>query len=381
MDTSQKCKILLVDDEVDFARLTSEFLESCGYQVDVANSGREGLQKIKQRPDIVLLDRTLGDMEGLEVCRKIRDDHDFSETPVIIVSALDMPKDKSQGLYVGADDYIAKPFDNTELLARIEAVMRRREFYKKEFRTKTELINELSRILEAELIESYYQPIIWTKSKSLLGFEACSRPPGDSILSNPEYLFKIAEQVGRYFELEILSWKKATRHFKKYTAQGKLFLNCNPYFVENEKFQQGTLIQEMEADPHNIVLEITERMAIKDYLVFVNKLLKLKALGFEIAVDDVGRGFAGLETIARLNPNFIKIDMSLTRDIHRDGLRQNIVEAILAFCRKSGIKTIAEGVEKQEELDKMQELGVDAAQGYFLGKPSPQIEDFKRYFK
>ena len=203
--------------------------------------------------------------------------------------------------------------------------------------------------------------------------EALCRPPAGNLLSNPEFLFKSALSLGKYFELEMMSWRMAFAHWRQFAAPGKLFLNCSPYLVESERFHENVFFQSPNLMPGRVVLEITERLAIKDYKIFIKKLLKLKELGFEIAVDDVGTGFSGLETIAELNPNYVKIDMALVRKIHLDKLKLNIVEAIAAFCRKSGIITIAEGIEEREELDTVIELGVDAAQGFLLGKPSQEI--------
>ena len=92
----------------------------------------------------------------------------------------------------------------------------------------------------------------------------------------------------------------------------------------------------------------------------------------QIAVDDVGSGFASLDTVAEVRPDYIKIDLKLIRDINFNSLKRNIVQAIITFCRQSGILTVAEGIEERAELQTVRDLGVDAVQGYLLGKPSPE---------
>ncbi len=369
-------RILLVDNEPDLSVSTAAFLEARHYKVDVVHTGREALKKIYNKPDLVLLGRTLTDMDGLEICRRIREDKELRRMPIILMSNLCMPSHKSEGLHLGADDYVAKPFDNDELLARINAVLRRQGFAEGDFKDRQKLMDELSKILEFELIRPHFQPIFFLESHQLLGVEALSRPPSDSILSNPELLFAAAIKLGKYFELETLGWRKAIKQWKESSIPGKLILNCSPYFIEDGKFDQEKFIKEIGVSPNNIVLEITERMAVMDYKQLIGRLLKLKKAGFEFSVDDVGSGYAALETIAELKPNLVKIDISLVRNIHKDTLKRNIVEAIIAFCKKSHIITIAEGVEKAEELKTMQKLGTDAAQGYFLAKPSPEISDY-----
>ena len=148
----QKSNILLVDDEVASATSTAEFLETCNYKVEWARTGEEALVKVRNRPDLVLLDRVLTDIEGLEICRRIRADEELFSTPIIIVSALNMPAHKSEGLHVGADDYVAKPFDTSELLARIEAVLRRRNFSIQDQKNREELLLVLNKILDQEQV-------------------------------------------------------------------------------------------------------------------------------------------------------------------------------------------------------------------------------------
>ncbi|HOW35181.1 MAG TPA: EAL domain-containing protein [Candidatus Omnitrophota bacterium] len=368
-----KKHILIVDDEADFSQVVADLLEQNHYKADIAHTGAQALEKAKHNPDLILLDRKLPDMDGFEICRKIRDNKRLRGTPIIIISARGESIDKIEGLYVGADDYITKPFHIDELFARIDAVLRRSRFSKSVEEDKPELIAELNRIIKNDLITPFFQPIFLTRSFEPLGVEVLSRPPIDSPLSNPELLFKAALAYGTYYELEMLVWRKAIFKWKNSAKKGKIFLNCSPYLVEDDRFDD-TIIQKFEISPSDVVLEITERSAVKDYAMFLGKLAGLKRLGLGVAVDDVGSGFASLDTIAELKPDFVKIDIMLVRDIHMDYLKQNIAEAVIFFCKKSGIFTIAEGIEKVEELLKVTGLGVDALQGYFLARPAPEID-------
>jgi DNA-binding response OmpR family regulator len=159
MSPMQTKHILIVDDDRRIAHLIAELLKSRQYQVDLAYTGAEALEKVCHRPDIVLLDRKLPDMEGLDICRKIREDKRFRGIPIVILSGRDSIPDKIEGLYFGADDYMTKPFDNEELIARLEAVLRRTHFSEYLSEEKETLIDEVRRIIQHQLISPYFQPI------------------------------------------------------------------------------------------------------------------------------------------------------------------------------------------------------------------------------
>jgi EAL domain-containing protein (putative c-di-GMP-specific phosphodiesterase class I) len=365
-------QILLVEDDEDLSHLIKVLLRSRQYEVDTAMTGAEALDQVRKHQDLILLDRGLPDMEGLEICRKIREDRRTRGIPVIMLTARSSPTDRLEGLYIGADDYITKPFECEELLARIDAVMRRYHFAEQSRQDRDALVMELSKILKGEMITPFFQPIRSLKDDQLWGFEVFSRPPVRSILNNAEILFKVALNFGMYPELETLCWRKAIERKNACGYPGKFFLNCTPYFIESHHFDIAAL-KNLGVQPQDVVLEITERVAIQDYEVFLKKLQVFKDEGVKIAVDDVGCGYASLDTVAQVKPDFVKIDMPLIRDIHLDGLRQNIVDSIKNFCQKGGLLTIAEGVESKEELDKLRDLGIDAAQGYYLGHPQREL--------
>lgn len=119
-------KVLIVDDEEHIIELITFNLELKGYEVDSASDGEEALQKFKKiKPDLILLDIMLPKINGIEVCRRIRESEELPDVAIIMLTARGMEKDKVEGLEVGADDYITKPFSIQELMARIKAVMRR----------------------------------------------------------------------------------------------------------------------------------------------------------------------------------------------------------------------------------------------------------------
>ncbi len=368
-----KKRILLVDDDEDLCFVISRLLRSHHFAVDVAHNGRDGLAQCLRRPDLVLLDRSLPDMDGLEICRQVRADRRLRHIPVVMLTALDKSLEKIEGLYSGADDYITKPFDQEELLARLAAVLRRHELSREARKEQGEMIRELRRILDERLITPFFQPIFDLERLEPIGFEVLSRPPLDSPLNNPDILFKTALGCGMYFELEMHCWRTALDRWVTLDLPHKLFLNGSPYLIEHDRFDE-TILLECGGDPSRVVLELTERMAIVDYASFMAKIDRLKKLKVSITVDDVGCGFASLDTVVEVKPDFLKIDMPLIRGVHEDSMRRHIVEAVVAFCRKCGIVSIVEGIEEMGELRTVREIGAHAGQGFLLGRPADRIE-------
>jgi EAL domain-containing protein (putative c-di-GMP-specific phosphodiesterase class I) len=143
-----------------------------------------------------------------------------------------------------------------------------------------------------------------------------------------------------------------------------LFINVDPHDFSDPAFTE----QEV-AEPSRVVIEITERTAIKDYPKFRDRLKAFRDMGYRFAVDDAGSGYAGLGSIANLEPDFIKLDISLINAIDTNFIKQNLVQTMVRFANDHGAKVIAEGVERAEEFATVQELGVHLVQGFFLHRP------------
>jgi len=367
-----KTYILVIDGNKDSAQAMADLLESRDCKVDVAHRSNDALKQIKRFPDLILLNRTPSDSAELNICKEVRGDKRLQHISIIILSDQSTSTEKAKGLQLGADDYVIRPIGDDELMARIEAVLRRNQVFRENQGKKGVLVTELKRILNEELITPYFQPIYSMETHLPYGLEALSRPQTGGLIDNAEFLFKTALILDMYSELEILCWKKAVNTWKKVSNRGKLFLNCTPYFIESGRLDKDFLT-DLNINPESIVLEITERTAIRKQAAFIDQLNSLRDLGVSIAVDDVGSGFASLDTVVEIRPDIVKIDRHLVSDLHNDELKYNIMNAVISFCKKSKIMTVAEGIEFEEELDIVSELGVDAVQGFLVGKPSPDI--------
>ncbi|MFT5387447.1 MAG: EAL domain-containing protein (putative c-di-GMP-specific phosphodiesterase class I) [Lysobacterales bacterium] len=374
---NNKKNILLVDDDRPMSDMLRMLLETRGYGVDVAFSSEELFKVVSDTTDLIILDLGLPDAYGFDVCRKLKEVTKTSHIPIIILSAQFVPGDVVEGLYSGADDCVCKPFEYEELVARIEVITRRAECGNgKEIKSKDlGVIKELARIIKDEDVVPFFQPIVNLYDMNIYGFEALCRPNTTTSLSNPEVLFKTAIQFGFYQDLELLAWRKAMDYAANNVGDAKLFLNCNPYFVEGNRFDEiKLLLENIGLEPSDIVLEITERSAILDYDQFYNKLTEFREDGFKFAVDDVGGGFASLESIVKTKPEILKIDRHIVTGLHEDSYKQSIIKFIVSFCKENDTFCIAEGIEHKAELEVLKALGVQGGQGYYLYKPSPIID-------
>ncbi len=227
-------------------------------------------------------------------------------------------------------------------------------------------LSDLRDTLRARSVYIDYHPIISADTGKVFGYEALARGVMRSMRS-PEVMFDIASQSDLIWELSRLCRSKAVEGMKDHLKDGELlFMNVDPHDFTDPAFTQAELAV---PDPSKVVIEITERTAIKDYPRFRERLKAFRDMGYRFAVDDAGSGYAGLGSIANLEPDFIKLDISLINCIDANFIKQNLVETMVRFADDQGAKVIAEGVERAEEFEVVKQLGVHFIQGFFLHKP------------
>jgi len=234
------------------------------------------------------------------------------------------------------------------------------------------LSREFRHLLNVKSFTTVYQPIISLRTGETLGWEALTRGPEQSSFCDPVAVFRAAEESGLLYQTERICREAAIRTFDGNGSDQRLFLNVHPltmsdpYFVEGETME---VINKYGLPPQNIVFEVTEKHSIVDYPAFKRTLEHYRRQGYRVAIDDVGAGYSGLQSIAELRPDFIKIDMSLVRDIDGNLAKRAVVEAMVTLAAKINCSVIAEGIETKAELDKLIEIGVQYGQGFFLAKP------------
>lgn len=242
-----------------------------------------------------------------------------------------------------------------------------------------EFAEEFRNIIYLRQIATKFQPIICLSTGTIIGYEGLSRGPEGSIFENPALLFEVAEKLELLEELDMLCREMAVSNAKRIFSDieaFKLFINIDPAcltYPEHDRGKTQALINDYGLDMDNIVLEITERIFIKNPEMFYEALTYYQSQGFSIAVDDFGNGSAGLKLIAGINPQVVKIDKFLVGQIDSSTQKQGILKMVVEMCHNLlNAKVIAEGIESIEEYRTVKELGVDWGQGYLLGKPSFQ---------
>lgn len=232
-------------------------------------------------------------------------------------------------------------------------------------------------ILQEQTIATVYQPIVSLADGSVFGYEALTRGPADSELHSPLDLFDCAEREGLLYPLDRLAREKAIAGCVGLSPQQKLFINIPASVIRDPHFTPGVTLKLLEArglSPQHVVFEITERSSIKDFSAAKTILRHYRSQGYQIAIDDAGAGYSSLQAIAELQPDYIKIDRSLIAGVHRDKMKEHMLETFAALAEKMELRIIAEGIEQDDELYKLMQMGIHFGQGYGLARPSPQQE-------
>ncbi|CUH40800.1 Bacteriophytochrome cph2 [Jannaschia seosinensis] len=230
--------------------------------------------------------------------------------------------------------------------------------------THEEIANRIKAVIAAREWKMAFQPIYTLSDGKLSSFEALSRFRSDPYRT-PDLWFSDAAQVGRKPDLEVAVIETALRALDELDQGVRLSVNAAPDTVSTGGL--APIFARFGAE--RITLEVTEHERCNDFDRFAAAVSTIRRQGTLVAIDDVGAGYSGLHQILRLNPDILKLDMSLVRDIHIDPARRSLVSAMVHFASETGAQLTAEGIECEEERDVLRDLGVRYGQGYFLGRP------------
>jgi EAL domain-containing protein (putative c-di-GMP-specific phosphodiesterase class I) len=304
---------------------------------------------------------------------------------VIALSAYEDRNTVLQMLGAGADGYLVKGTASEEIIRAIKRAvqgqtsvstevmasvvhelttqLRREEGRIEERREKTERIE---RAIAGSDVAMVYQPIFLMQQRRVVGFEALSRFDGTPPRP-PDVWFREAAEVGLGLELELVAVRMAVADLPRLPGDGYLSLN-----LSHRTATAPRLLDALGEGPlDRLVIEITEHDAVEDYDELASALKALRSRGVRTAIDDAGAGFASLRHALLLDPDIIKVDISLTRRIDTDRGRRALTAAISSFAEEMAMDIVAEGVETQAEVDTLQGLGVRFGQGFFLARPAP----------
>lgn len=232
-------------------------------------------------------------------------------------------------------------------------------------------------IIQNRSLTAHFQPIIDTNTNEIFAYEALTR----GVLANgelmyPDQLFKKSARNDMNFTLDKMCRETALKTTAVKKIDAKVFINFIPTSIYDPEFCLSSTVKwakQLDFDPKNIVFEVVETQNVKDKEHLKTILNYYRKKGFLIALDDVGEGYSSLNMIIDIKPDIIKVDRNIIQNIDKDTMKQSIYKALKTICIENGIKILAEGVETPYELEKIKEIGVDYAQGYYFAKPSAEI--------
>lgn len=275
-------------------------------------------------------------------------------------------------LQIGRGLITRRPAERTERAIYSGILEARQDFHKRgELLDEARLV-EARRVLADRSLTTLFQPIVGLPEREVLGYEALSRGPTGSYLCPAENFFGFAERSGMLGEAEHLCVELALERAAALPANTILFVNLSNHGLEYlDSIGVGLvdLVTASSVDPDRCVLELTERTYAESEAALKARVAELRRAGFRIAIDDMGTGYSALHVLAELRPDFIKLNHMLVRGLPSEPIKRNLVSAITSFAGTSRSVVIAEGVESEEEMKTLVELGVMLQQGYLFGRP------------
>lgn len=324
--------------------------------------------------DVLVFAEELGAHRGLDLLRKTMPDRPDAVRIVLLEDSEVFARLRSTS--VGRVDWFLVRSDVTDHLGpavadgmvrrelRRETLLRSGRQRLSEFDRR---LGELEEILEHRQVHFAYQPIVDARSHACRAYEALCRVDHE-LFSNPAVLFDASVLSGNVLRLGRIVRERAMLPLGRLLPSQSLFVNLHPTELDDPEF---LLSETGGAGSSQVVFEITERASIPDFERVRRVLNTLRGRGYRFAIDDLGAGYASLNSIAHLGAEFIKIDMALVRGVDQSERKSNLIRSMVEFAHRDGIEVIAEGVETAEEAAAVTALGCDMLQGYYFGRPLP----------
>jgi EAL domain-containing protein (putative c-di-GMP-specific phosphodiesterase class I) len=382
-ETLRCCKgrVLLVDDEPAILGAYLRVLGDGGYSVEAASTAvaaRELLSRCEF--DVVVSDLWLEDQSGIELLRYAKER--LPDLPVVLVSAAAELDNALRAIEHGAHRFLLKPVEPAALCATVERAVQlakmarlQRQAFERYGRDAHQRAarQELGEQFDGALttLHMHYQPIVSWSARAVIGHEALVRND-EPALRRPDQLLAAAEQLERLWDMGRAIRRRVAHDVASVSTP--TFVNLHPFDLgDPDLYDPGAPLSVLAS---RIVLELTERAALDEIEDLAGRLTTLRRMGFRLALDDLGAGYAGLGAMLRLQPDIVKFDMSLTRGIDSDHAKQKLVRRMGDLCAELGMRVVIEGVETPAERDILAIIGCDQLQGYLFarpGRPFPEV--------
>lgn len=370
-------RVLLADDDEALGRAFQRALGRAGFDVELVQDGNAAVEAVgRARFDVILSDIRMPGTTGIELLRAVRT-RDL-DVPVVLMTGNPAIGDAIEALELGALQYLTKPFPLERVVSVLEracklhrlAILKRDAFalQGREVGEAGDLISlglSFDRALESMWMA--YQPIVSLGKHRPMAYEALMRT-SEPALPNPGAVIDAAQRLGRLNDLGRRVRSLVAESLPDAPRDALVFVNLHARdLLDPELCSESAPLSSFA---RRVVLEITERAALDNVKDYEARVRTLRDMGYRIAIDDMGAGYAGLTSFTTLEPEFVKLDMSLIRHIHTSDVRQKLVASMITLCGEMEKGIIAEGIELADERDQLEDLGCDWMQGYLFAKPS-----------
>ena len=369
---SSKPVLHVLDDDPVIRTLVCRVGERCGYRAEGFVEPAPFLAAIEaDPPDLIILDLAIGEADGISVLQALSRRRCMA--PMMISSGLDerllssaVRIGRSLGLAMLAP--LRKPVTPTELAAVLAAAAQD----SLPIRT-----GDLDKAIGSGQLVPYYQPKVRVADRKPVGAEALARWEHPTRGTLPPGVFlQLAEQGPAITPLTYLMVERAARDCAAWRAAGhdlSVSVNISARCVSEPDFAErvADVVASANADPAALTLEITETAAMADTEVVTAALTRLRIRGFALSMDDFGTGYSSLAELHRMPFSELKIDRAFVSGMLHDREAMVITRAVIGLARTLGLRTVAEGVESEEVLAALAEMGCDVAQGFLIGRPMP----------
>lgn len=368
--SAQTPKVLVVDDEPSIRRVLSDFLRMEGFAVETAADGEAAVARLAHEQfDVVISDLKMPRLGGLELLGEVAKLNPDALT--IVMTGFGTVDTAIHAMKAGAYDYILKPFKVDVVLATIvQGLARKRREAEQGYtplgRTRATLALKSSFRRAVDTLWLAFQPILTRDGREVYGHEVLLRSDEPN-MTDPGQVLEAAELLGSLDELGRVIRERAVDAFMQLPSDGLMFVNLHPKDLADPALFLAS--EPLSSIARRVVLEITERSSLEKLDRVAERVATLRRMGFRIAIDDLGAGYAGLTTLAQLEPEIVKLDMSLVRDVHTNETKRKVVRSMTQLAREIGALVVAEGVENEEELDTVANLGCDFVQGFYFARP------------
>ncbi len=349
--------VLFVDDDIDLTKTIALTLRRERFETITANSAAAALDVLRSRHvDVVVSDDQMPITSGAELLTKVRASWP-NVVRILLTGQTDIRRAASAVNDASVFRFLLKPCEPNLLLSTLEAA----------FASAVSPIAdhaEEAQVFDDALAHLWlaHQPI-YGREGDVAGFELLLRSAAQGF-RGPEALLEMANVLDRKADLERSVGRRALLAAQT-LADRLVFVNVDP-----PSLSRDDLFEPLVPHAHHVVLEITERDERGDPFELARRIKRLKSMGFKVAVDDLGSGYAGLNAVVDLAPDIVKLDMKLIRDVHQSFVKQRLIRSVCEAAGDLGISVVAEGIERLEELDATFDAGCDLFQGYLLGRPA-----------